>query len=227
MNHSPALVSRRSALLGLTSAVTMLGLGGRASLALAAAATEQRLVVVIQRGAMDGLAAVVPYGDPALTGLRGEVTPSGPGQNGGVLELGGFTACIRRSPACTRCMRRASCCRSMPLPGRIACQPFRGAGLQESGSDHVLSSGWLDRRGSGSWPPGPQAAKVPRWRSASPCRCSCADPPASGAGRRRVWAGPDRYLYRNRRADGAGQRHRAGGARGPARARFQRGSTGR
>ena len=53
-------LSRRSALLGLTSAISMTSLGGRASLALAPAATEQRLVIVIQRGAMDGLAVVIP-----------------------------------------------------------------------------------------------------------------------------------------------------------------------
>ncbi|HEY6431182.1 MAG TPA: DUF1501 domain-containing protein [Acetobacteraceae bacterium] len=146
MNHSPALVSRRSALLGLTSAVTMLGLGGRASLALAAAATEQRLVVVIQRGAMDGLAAVVPYGDPALTGLRGEVTPSGPGQNGGVLELGGFYGL---HPALTGLHAMYAAGELLPIhavagPYRVRSH-FEAQDCMESGSDHVLSSGWLNR----------------------------------------------------------------------------------
>ena len=32
---------------------------------------RQRLVVVIMRGAVDGLAAVPPYGDPAYARLRG------------------------------------------------------------------------------------------------------------------------------------------------------------
>ena len=55
-------LTRRGALLGLTSAFAL----GRASLALAAAPTEQRFVVVILRGALDGMSAVVPHGDPAL-----------------------------------------------------------------------------------------------------------------------------------------------------------------
>ena len=47
-------------------------------------------MVVILRGAMDGLAAVAPYGDPALRGLRGELVPPPPGQPDGLLDLGGF-----------------------------------------------------------------------------------------------------------------------------------------
>ena len=66
MARSP-LLSRRATLLGLTAAATL----GKVSLALAAAPTEQRFVVVILRGALDGMAAVVPYGDRDLVGLRG------------------------------------------------------------------------------------------------------------------------------------------------------------
>lgn len=42
-------------------------------LAFADAATDNRLVVIILRGAMDGLAAVPPYGDPSYTALRGDL----------------------------------------------------------------------------------------------------------------------------------------------------------
>src|ERR1700744_646003 len=79
-------LTRRTALLGLTAAVSL----GRVSLALASAPTDKRLVVVILRGALDGMAAVVPYGDPALTALRGEIVPPAPGQADGLLDLGGF-----------------------------------------------------------------------------------------------------------------------------------------
>ena len=79
-------LSRRNALLGLA---TSFSLGG-SSLALAAAPGDKRLVVVILRGALDGMAAVVPYGDPGLTALRGEIVPPPPGQPDGVLDLGGF-----------------------------------------------------------------------------------------------------------------------------------------
>ncbi|MBU2288503.1 MAG: DUF1501 domain-containing protein [Gammaproteobacteria bacterium] len=42
-------------------------------LALARAATERRLVFIIQRGAADGLATLMPYADPAYEGLRREL----------------------------------------------------------------------------------------------------------------------------------------------------------
>lgn len=77
---------RRTALLGLATSVGI----GRTTLALASAATEKRLVVIILRGALDGMAAVVPYGDPGLAGLRGEIVPPAPGQPDGLLDLGGF-----------------------------------------------------------------------------------------------------------------------------------------
>jgi uncharacterized protein (DUF1501 family) len=57
---------------------------------MAAAPTQRRFVVVILRGALDGMAAVPPYGDPALVGLRGGLLPPPPGQADGMLDLGGF-----------------------------------------------------------------------------------------------------------------------------------------
>ena len=80
------LLTRRSALLGLTSVVSL----GRSALALASAPTEKRLVVVLLRGALDGLAAVAPYGDPDLASQRAELAPVGPGQPDGLRDLGGF-----------------------------------------------------------------------------------------------------------------------------------------
>ena len=48
-----------------------------------------RLVVVILRGAMDGLAAVPPYGDPDYSGLHGELAIGAPSLPGGALALDG------------------------------------------------------------------------------------------------------------------------------------------
>ena len=45
--------------------------GAMDRLALAAAGTDQRLVFIILRGAMDGLAAIPPIGDARLSQLRG------------------------------------------------------------------------------------------------------------------------------------------------------------
>ncbi|HSU06639.1 MAG TPA: DUF1501 domain-containing protein [Acetobacteraceae bacterium] len=141
-----SLLTRRSALLGLTSAVSMTSLGGRASLALAGAPTEQRLVVVIQRGAMDGLAAVVPYGDPALTGLRGEITSPAPANTDGVLDLGGFYGL---HPALQNLHAIYAAGDLLPVhavagPYRVRSH-FEAQDCMECGSDHLLATGWLNR----------------------------------------------------------------------------------
>ncbi|MDP5307701.1 DUF1501 domain-containing protein [Paracoccus spongiarum] len=59
------------------------------SISLAAAPGENRLVVIILRGAMDGLDVFQPYGDPALPGLR-KTLSAGPA--GGAADLDGFFA---------------------------------------------------------------------------------------------------------------------------------------
>ena len=43
------------------------------SISFAQSATDQRFVFVLLRGAMDGLHAVVPYGDPAYASARGQL----------------------------------------------------------------------------------------------------------------------------------------------------------
>jgi uncharacterized protein (DUF1501 family) len=139
-------LTRRSALLGLTSAVSLTGMAGRASLALAEAPTERRFVVVILRGAMDGLSVVVPYGDPALRDLRGELVPPLPGQPNGLFDLGGFYG-LHPSLANLHTMYQAG----ELLPVHAAAGPYRSRShfeaqdYMESGADHRLTSGWLNR----------------------------------------------------------------------------------
>ncbi|MBJ7418594.1 MAG: hypothetical protein JHC88_24600, partial [Niveispirillum sp.] len=58
-------------------------------LSLAAAGTDRRLVLIVLRGAMDGLGAVVPYADPDYRSVRGTLALAEPGQEGGVLDLDG------------------------------------------------------------------------------------------------------------------------------------------
>jgi uncharacterized protein (DUF1501 family) len=69
MSAMTSLTRRRAlqGLLGLAAA----GLLPR--LALAALPTERRTVVILLRGALDGLAAVPPYGDPQYAGQRGAI----------------------------------------------------------------------------------------------------------------------------------------------------------
>jgi uncharacterized protein (DUF1501 family) len=135
-------ITRRAALLGLTSVVTL----GRVSLALAAAPTDQRFVVVILRGALDGMSAVVPYGDPGLAALRPELIPPQPGQDKGLLDLGGT---FGLHPAMTRAhaMYQAN---ELLLVHAVAGNyrvrsHFEAQDYLESGADHRMTSGWLNR----------------------------------------------------------------------------------
>ncbi len=74
--------------------VKILGVGSLAAgfpgLILAEADTDARLVVFILRGAMDGMAMLVPYGDGNYVGLRGKLALAAPGQEGGVLKVDGL-----------------------------------------------------------------------------------------------------------------------------------------
>ena len=58
--------------------------------AVAAPPTDRRLVVIILRGGLDGLAAVVPYGDPSYSVQRTSLAFEPPGADEGPLDLDGF-----------------------------------------------------------------------------------------------------------------------------------------
>lgn len=136
-------LTRRSTLLGLGTAVAL----GRASLALAAAPTQRRLVVVILRGAMDGLSVAVPYGDKALAGLRGTIVPPGPGNEGGLLDLGGFYGLHSALPGLHDSYRRGelTILHAIAGPYRVRSH-FEAQDLLESGAPRrPLTSGWLNR----------------------------------------------------------------------------------
>lgn len=68
-----------------TAAATVLP----ARLLLAKAPIEQRFVLIILRGALDGLAAMPPYADPDLKALRGALVSPDPGREGGMVDLDG------------------------------------------------------------------------------------------------------------------------------------------
>lgn len=139
-------ITRRAALLGLTSAIAL----GRTSLALAGGAAAlpggQRFVVVILRGALDGLAAVVPYGDPNLAGWRAQLVPPAPGAPDGMLDLGGFYG-LHPALANLYAMYKAG----ELLPIHAVAGPYRSRShfeaqdFLESGADHRMTSGWLNR----------------------------------------------------------------------------------
>ena len=80
--------SRRNFLAGVTGAGLWTGLG-MPGLSLAAAPVEQRLLLVILRGGMDGLAALAPYADPNYASMRGKLAIAPPSHNGGAIDLDG------------------------------------------------------------------------------------------------------------------------------------------
>lgn len=71
-----------------------LGLGAIASsapgLAFATTAADARFVLIVLRGAVDGLAVAAPYGDGNYKKVRGELAISKPGTSGGLLKLDGL-----------------------------------------------------------------------------------------------------------------------------------------
>ena len=135
----------------LTRRATLLGLGVSAAapgsaLALAAGGGERRLVVVIQRGAMDGMSAVVPYGDFGLRALRARLIPPPPGQPEGMGDLGGF---FGLHPAMPRMLAMYRAGQLLPVhavagPWRVRSH-FEAQDDLESGAPDRLDSGWLNR----------------------------------------------------------------------------------
>ena len=119
-----------------------------APLTMAALPTEQRLVLMLLRGGLDGLHAVVPHADQNYRKLRPRLGVPGPGEQGGVIDLNGYfglhpelgelATLYRRgelliAPAATTAYRNRS--------------HFDGQNLLENGSNRPfgLKSGWLNR----------------------------------------------------------------------------------
>ena len=109
--------------------------------------THARLVIVILRGALDGLAAVPPYGDPHYASLHQELAIGAPGA-GGSLDLDGH---FGLHPSLTFLHERYAA-RELAVLHAIA-SPYRdrshfdGQAILENGLTHTLGSadGWLNR----------------------------------------------------------------------------------
>lgn len=83
-------LSRRDFLLRLGAAGACGLMAGLPRLSFASLPTDQRFILVILRGALDGLAAVAPYGDRDYKGQRKALAFGQPGEAEGVLNLDGF-----------------------------------------------------------------------------------------------------------------------------------------
>ena len=107
-----------------------------------------RLVLIVMRGALDGLAAVPPYGDRDYAALRGEAALHAPGAPGAARALDGF---FGLHPA-LEFLGQSYAARELLVLHALA-SPYRershfdGQDVLENGTPrpHALQSGWLNR----------------------------------------------------------------------------------
>ncbi len=118
------------------------------TLTFASASTDKRLVLVLLRGAVDGLALAAPYADPDYARLRGELALAAPGRDGGALPLD-ETFGLHPSFQTLHSLYRdgeASIIHAVASPYRERSH-FDGQDVLENGGSSVglLRDGWLNR----------------------------------------------------------------------------------
>jgi len=135
------MISRRASLLGITAAF---GFGGCRA-ALAEAETDRRFVVVILRGALDGLAAVVPHGDPHLAAWRAGLVPPPLGPDS-LLDMGGFFGMHPALSGLHGLYAAGECLPVHAVAGFYRTRShFDAQDLLECGTERRSASGWLNR----------------------------------------------------------------------------------
>ncbi|GHF40845.1 DUF1501 domain-containing protein [Seohaeicola zhoushanensis] len=132
----------RSALIGCSAAASPF----LTRISLAAAPWDARLVVIVLRGAMDGLDVVQPYGDPDYARARGALAG---GPQNGAAELDGF---FSLHPALGTLMPlwaagELGFVHAVSTPYREKRSHFDGQDILEAGTDTLgaVRDGWLNR----------------------------------------------------------------------------------
>lgn len=141
------MASRRTILKTMAAASALSFWGGPIRYAFASISTNRRLVVVILRGALDGLAAVPPYGDPDYASVRGQLALDKSGTNP-LHDLDGF---FGLHPSFTN-LKTMYDAKEVQIFHNI-CSPYRershfdGQNVLETGASgpHILQDGWLNR----------------------------------------------------------------------------------
>jgi len=121
---------------------------GLPGVSFAAAPGSRPFVVVILRGALDGLSAVPPYGDPDYAAARGPIAIGRPGEARGALDLDGFFGLHPSLPLLGERWRAGEL-----LVVHAAASAYRershfdGQNVLENGGDRpsATASGWLNR----------------------------------------------------------------------------------
>jgi uncharacterized protein (DUF1501 family) len=135
----------------LTAGVLATGgalLSSRVTFAGTANGSKPRLVFIVLRGALDGLASVPACGDPGYASLRGDLALAKPGADGGALPLDGF---FGLHPSLTF-MQQSYTARELIVFHAVA-SPYRdrshfdGQNVLETGypQPHAVETGWLNR----------------------------------------------------------------------------------
>jgi len=122
---------------------------------------DPRLIVIVLRGALDGLSAVGPVGDPDYAGLHGDIALSLTGQHA-ALPLDGFFALNPAMPVFARLFKdKQAAVVHAAATGYRERSHFDGQDVLESGfpgPGHV-ATGWLNRALE-SLPPGDRVATL-------------------------------------------------------------------
>lgn len=139
------MLRRRDLLKGMGFGTLVAGFPG---LAFATTPNDSRLVVLILRGAMDGMAMLAPYGDGNYAALRGKLALAAPGQSGGVLKadgLFGIHPSLQHSHALYQ-QKQALFVHAVASPYRERSH-FDGQDRLESGSGegYFQRDGWMNR----------------------------------------------------------------------------------
>jgi uncharacterized protein (DUF1501 family) len=139
------MMNRRDVLksLGLTAIAT-----SNPGLALATTGSDARFVLIVLRGAVDGLAVAAPYGDGNYSKVRGELAIPQPGNTDGLLKLDGL---FGLHPSLTNVHQSfvngdAAIVHAVASPYRERSH-FDGQDMLESGATSVgeRRDGWLNR----------------------------------------------------------------------------------
>lgn len=134
----------RSALIGCSLAASPL----LTPISLASTSGENRLVVILLRGGMDGLDVVRPYGDPAYAALRGD---AGLNDADGAVDLDGYHALHPALRPLLPLWKRGQLgfAHAISTPYRDKRSHFDGQDMLEAGlgdlNGAVSSDGWLNR----------------------------------------------------------------------------------
>jgi uncharacterized protein (DUF1501 family) len=144
MMYMPISFSRRNLLLGGGAALFTSAFMPRLA---SASARDPRFVVIILRGALDGLSAVPPVGDPAYAGHRQDIALSMTG-NSPALPLDNFFALHPKLPTFSRLYAAGEMTvfHATASPYRERSH-FDGQDVLESGYERTgrVDSGWLNR----------------------------------------------------------------------------------